>query len=308
MLNAHSAPQTQIQTQVQLDTLTRLNVQDILENLGLDNLKRGQRALARLFWLPAKHFAKQLAHFDARISEIGLQDAANELLSKYIRHLDIRGAENIPARGGVIFAANHPGMTDTLACFSSIPRADLYTVSLDRPFVRALPHMAQRIFYVSEETGQRLATVRQIARHIQNGGAVLICPAGRIEPDPAVMQDASASLQEWSPSLGLFVQLAPESVIVPTVVSNVVYGFALHNAFTRTRKTPRERERAAASVQAFLQTGGLIKNRMVTRIEFGAPISARELRAHGDHAAITREITHAVEPLIRRASTQSMNT
>lgn len=296
MLNAQSAPRAQI------ETLTRLNLQDMLDNFGLGNLRRGRRAVQSAFWFPSQLLAKQLARFDTRIGAVGLQNAARELLAQYIDHLEIAGAEHIPARGGVIFAANHPGMTDTLACFSAIPRDDLYTVSLDRPFVRALPNLAQRVLYVSETSGQRLAIVRQITRYLHAGGAVLICPAGHIEPDPAVMPGAVDALQEWSPSLGMFTQLAPDSVIIPTVVSGVVYAPALYNAFTQRRKTARDRERAAATIQAFLQSSGWIKKRMVTRIEFGAPLAARDLRSVGDHTAITQAITQAVKPMLERAS------
>lgn len=286
----------------QIKTLTRLNLQDMLDNFGLGNLMRGRRAVESAFWLPSMLLARQLAYFDARIPVIGLQNAARELVFKYIHHLDIAGAENIPAHGGVIFASNHPGMTDTLACFSSIPRDDLSTVSLDRPFVRALPNLAQRVFYVPETASGRLGIVRQIARFLQNGGAVLICPAGKIEPDPAVMPGAVDALGEWSSSLGMFVQLAPKSVIVPTIVSNVVYGPALYNPFTLRRNTPRDRERAAATIQAFLQSSGWIKNRMVTRIEFGAPLSSGDLRSMGDHNAVTQVITQHIKPLLERAS------
>jgi hypothetical protein len=295
MLNA------QTPNRAQLETLTRLNLQDMLDNFGLGKLARGRRAVESAFWFPSLLLAKQLAHFDARIGEIGLQNAARELLNQYIERLDVVGSENIPARGGVIFAANHPGMTDTLACFSSIPRDDLFTVTLDRPFVRALPNLAQRVFYVSETSGQRLAIVRQITRYVQNGGAVLICPAGQIEPDPAVMPGAADALKDWSASLGMFVQLAPKSVIIPTVVSGVVYAPALYNPFTQRRKTPRDRERAAATIQAFLQSSGLIKHRMTPRIEFGAPLAANELRALGDHTTITRALTECVKRLLENA-------
>jgi hypothetical protein len=296
MLNAQFA------TTAQIETLTRLNLQDMLDNFGMGSLQRGRGAIERLFWFPSQLLAKQLARFDARVGEIGLQASARELLARYINRLDIVGAENIPARGGVIFAANHPGMTDTLACFSSIPRADLRTVSMDRPFVRAMPHVAQRVFYVSETSGQRSAVVRQIARYLQKGGAVLVCPAGHIEPDPAVMPGAITSLADWSSSLGLFVQLAPASIVVPTVVSGVVYGPTLTNPLTRVRRTHKERERVAATIQAFLHSTGRIQKRMNVRVEFGAPLSARELRACGTLADITHRITDAVKPLLERAA------
>lgn len=289
-------------SQTQIDTLTRLNLQDMLDNFGMSSLGRGQSAVERLFWFPSQLLAKQLTRFDTRVGEIGLQASARELLARYVNRVDIVGAENIPAQGGVIFASNHPGMTDTLVCFSSIPRADLQVVSLDRPFIRALPNVARRMFYVSDETGQRLAIVRQITRYLRQGGAVLICPAGHIEPDPAVMPGAIESLETWSQSLGLFLQLAPDTVIVPTVISGVVYGPGLTNPLTRLRNTPQDRERAAATIQAFLHSTGWIKKRMNVRIEFGAPLSARPVCAAGSQSEITRAITQAVKPLLERAA------
>lgn len=288
-------------SRAQIETLTHLNLQDMLENFGIAHSRRGRRAIERVFWSPAQLLARQLAHFDSRIAEIGLQDSARELLARYIHHLEIVGAKNIPPRGGVIFVANHPGMTDTLACFAGIPRADLHAVSLDRPFVHALVNVSKRVFYVADDSNKRLALVRQIARFLQKGGAVLICPAGHIEPDPALTRDAVTALDAWSASLGLFAQLAPASLFVPTVISGVVYAPALDNPLTRLRKTPRERERTAATIQAFLQSSGLIKARMRPRIEFGAPLCAGDLRSLQDNMAITRAITHAAKPLLERA-------
>jgi 1-acyl-sn-glycerol-3-phosphate acyltransferase len=242
--------------------------------------------------------AEQILQFDARVGEVGLQAAGRALLLRYVSHLDIVGAENIPTTGGVLFATNHPGMTDTLAFFSGVGRPDVQMVSNDRPFLRALPNISQKLIYVSDQPSERFGVVRQVARALQKGGGVYICPAGEIEPDPGVMPGALESLDTWSESLGMFVRLAPNSVIVPTVISNVIYAPSLVHPLTRLRRQQKDRERIAATIQAFLHSTGSIRSQMKVRIEFGPPLPASELIPFQDPKKIMRAITDAVMPLL----------
>ncbi|HSD82225.1 MAG TPA: 1-acyl-sn-glycerol-3-phosphate acyltransferase [Anaerolineae bacterium] len=286
----------------QIERLTRLNIADMLDNFGLGGLRYGRRLIELACRAPAQILASQVAGFDRRVGEAGLQTAAREWLLPYVNRLEISGGDRIPTDGGVIVAANHPGMTDSLACFSSIARPDLHLVSADRPFMRTMTHIARRTFFVSDQDHERLTVVRQVSRFVQQGGAVLICPAGQIEPDPAVQPGASESLETWSDSLGLFVRLAPRAVVIPAVVSGVVYGPALHHPLTRLRKSPKDRERVAATLQAFWQSTGRITPRMRVRVEFGMPLPASDLIPLGDAHLITRAITAAVRRLIERAA------
>jgi 1-acyl-sn-glycerol-3-phosphate acyltransferase len=286
-----------------VETLTRINLEDMFDNFGLGRLRLGRGLVAWLCRTPARMLAEQAVRFDQYVGEAGLQVAARRWLLPHVNRLDIVGLQHIPAEGGLILAANHPGMTDTLAILSSVPRSDLRLVSADRPFVRTLEHIAQRTFFVSDRSGERLAAVRQVTRYIQQGGAVLICPAGQIEPDPAVMPGALESLQTWSDSLGLFVRLAPQVTVVPVVVSGVVYGPALDHPLTRVRRSSRDRERIATTLQAYWQCAGRITRHINVRIEFGQPLSAAELNPPDtarSAAAIAREITGAVQPLLEQ--------
>jgi 1-acyl-sn-glycerol-3-phosphate acyltransferase len=284
-----------------IETLIQINLADMLDNFGLGNLRPGRGVLERVCRVPAKILAQQAVNFDRRVGEAGLQIAAREWVLPMVNYLDVVGAQHIPASGGVILPVNHPGVTDTLAIFSSVPRSDLRFVSNDRPFVRTLDHVAQRTFFVSDHDGERMTVVRQVARYLQQGGAVMIFPAGHIEPDPAAMPGAVESLQTWSDSLGLFVRLAPHAMVVPTVVSGVVYGPALHHPLTRLRRSAKDREKIAATLQAYWQTTGRIARQMNVRIEFGKPLPAAELAAPGtarSAAVVTQEITSAVARLL----------
>ncbi|CAG0936166.1 hypothetical protein TFLX_05032 [Thermoflexales bacterium] len=286
----------------QIEILTRLNIADMLDNFGLNGLHYGRRLIERVCRQPARILARQVAGFDRRVGQVGLQTAAREWLLPYVNRLEIIGGDHIPASGGVIVAVNHPGLTDALACFSGIARPDLHIISADRPFVRTLGHIARRTFFVSDRPSERLTVVRQVSRFVQQGGAVLICPAGQIEPDPAVGPGAIESLTTWSDSLGLFVRLAPRAVVIPAVVSGVVYGPALRHPLTRLRKSARDRERAAATLQVFWQSMGRITQHLRVRIEFGAPLAAVDLIPIGDARQITCRITAAVGGLIERAA------
>ncbi len=296
-----ATPALALPNQNQIDTLTRINLDDMLGNFGLSNLKYGRGIIERMFWGPARLLAQQVAQLDQRVGQAGIQVAGSELLHRYIRQLEIIGAENIPATGGVLFAANHPGMVDTLAFFTSTRRADVQLVSNDRPFLRALPNIASHLIFVHDDPTERMMVVRQVTRALQNGGAVFICPAGEIEPDPAMMPGAVESLARWSDSLGLFVRMASNAVVIPTVISRVVHRGSLYNPIAQSWRTPRDRERVAATIQAALLTLGYLRRTMVARIEFGAPLRANELTHLGDATTITRTITDAVKLMLEHA-------
>jgi 1-acyl-sn-glycerol-3-phosphate acyltransferase len=290
-----------------VETLTCINLTDMLDNFGLGGLRLGRGVVERLCRIPARRLAEQALRFDGRVGEAGLQIAAREWVLPMVNRLEVVGAQHVPATGGVILAANHPGMTDTLVIMSSVPRSDLRIMSADRPFVRTLENFAKLTFFVPDRSGERMSVVRSVARFLQQGGAVMICPAGQIEPDPAVMPGAVEALQTWSDSLGLFVRLAPQAAVVPTVVSGVVYGPALHHPLTRLRRSARDREKIAATLQAYWQTTGKIASQMNVRIEFGKPLAAAELNARcaaRGAAAITQEITGAVATMLEKPKSE----
>ena len=82
--------------------------------------------------------------------------------------------------------ANHPGMTDTVALLAALAgRPDLRVIAGDRPFLRALPHVARSLILLPEGGGAHLPVLRAAIAHLQQGGALLTFPAGCIEPDPA---------------------------------------------------------------------------------------------------------------------------
>lgn len=236
------------QSRTFLDGLVRINLSDFFESLGLSHF--GGRGLIEPFIRPiARRFAEQIVTFDEQVGANGLMGGSKWLMGEFTRGLVVSGVEHVPAHGPVLIASNHPGMADTIALFSSIPRPDLKIVAAVRPFLRSLPNVSKHLIYVSEDANDRMRVVRETAAHLRRGGAVLTFPAGKIEPDPDVLPGAVASLDTWGESIGVFMRLAPHTQLVPAIVRGVVSAGALRNPLTYLRYKPADRERMAAGLQ-----------------------------------------------------------
>ena len=100
------------------------------------------------------------------------------------------GKERIPEEGPLIVASNHPGAYDSIAIISNLPRQDLKVIVSDVPFLRSLPAVSQRLIFTPSGPYSRMAALRGLLRHVQEGGAALIFPSGLVDPDPAFMPEA----------------------------------------------------------------------------------------------------------------------
>ncbi|MBA4109289.1 MAG: glycerol acyltransferase [Leptothrix sp. (in: Bacteria)] len=274
-----------------VDTLTEINIADLLDSTGL--LRFQCAPLRQLFRPVASRFAQMANEFDNRVGDHGLAQGSAWLIGQMTAGVRTTGLENIPAQGPVFILANHPGMTDTVALFCSLAsRPDLRVIALDRPFLRALPHVARQLIFLPEEESGRMAVVRAGAQHLKEGGALLTFPAGEIEPDPATFgaARASASLQNWSNSYALFARLAPQTQFVPALVSHVISPAAQRHPLTLLRRTAHHKEKLAAALQVALPR----YRDLVARVTFGAPMKADQ----GDAKALGACVTAQMRQLI----------
>ncbi|PSL81454.1 glycerol acyltransferase [Variovorax sp. WS11] len=270
-----------------VETLTELNIVDLLDSAGLLRL-RGT-PLSHLFRPAARRFARTAHEFDTRVGEHGLAQGSAWLMSRMTAGIATSGLEHVPPQGPVIILANHPGMTDTVALFTSLAsRPDLRVIASDRPFLRALPNVARQLIFLPDEESGRMAVIRTAARHLQEGGALLTFPAGEIEPDPATFgpQRAAASLQTWSSSYTLFARLAPRTQFVPALVSHVISPDAQRHPLTLLRRTPRNKEKLAAALQVALPR---YRNR-VAKVTFGKSLNAGSDGAQALGASIAAQM------------------
>jgi len=243
--------------------------------------------------------------FDNAIGAHGLVEAARQTQRLFVRNVRVFGADRVPD-SAFLALSNHPGMTDTLALFSALNRADLKIIALDRPFLQSLPNTSKQLFYVTDNSNQRVTLIRQVSAHLRNGGAALTFPAGHIEPDPEVYPGAVDSLKDWTDSVGIFIRLAPETAILPVVVRGVIWDKTAKHWILKIKKTRDEKEKLAAALQLLAMVMFNAKPVTVT-VQIGKPITVRELGTT-DVQMIHQAVLKEMEILIResRVSTDKL--
>lgn len=248
-----------------VDVLTEINLADLLDSAGLSWLD--DTPLRHLLRPWARRFAITAQEFDARVGDQGLAQGSAWLMRRMTAGLHTSGLEHIPSRGPVFILANHPGMTDTVALFASLAsRPDLRVIAMDRPFLRALPHVARQLIFLPADASGRLSVIRDASRHLKNGGALLTFPAGEIEPDPAVANAESINaLRNWSDSYGLLARLVPDTRFMPALVSHVISPAAQRHPVALLRRTAHDKARLAAALQVALPR----YRDQVARVSFG---------------------------------------
>jgi hypothetical protein len=261
----------------QLDTITHLNLDDLVSSFGWQDYPLLASIVRGLFIKPARKFAQQMVDYDKLVGQLGLSEASCRFLqSHYLHDLRVHGREHIPANGPVLFLSNHPGMADTISLFTAIGRGDLRIIAIHRPFLAALFNVTKQLSYISDDPVERMRAVRQIASHLRAGGAALTFPAGKIEPDPDVHTGALNSLYDWTDSSGVFLRFAPQTKIVPVLVSGVIWERTAHHWLTRLKQTRDDREKLAAALQLLAM---IVRDARPTtvHVRFAKPITVEEV-------------------------------
>jgi 1-acyl-sn-glycerol-3-phosphate acyltransferase len=285
-------------TSSQLDTLTQINLDDLVSSFGWEQQPLLAAMVRRLFIHPARKFAQQMADFDTAVGKVGLAEASRQIMrQRYVSDVRVHGREHIPAKGPVLLLSNHPGMTDTISLFAAIDRTDLKIIALHRPFLVSLTNTTERLFFIDDDPAERMRAVRQVSAHLKNGGSALTFPAGEIEPDAEVYPGALESLSKWTDSAGVFMRFASQTKIVPVLVSGVIWEKTARHWLTRIKRTRFEREKLAAALQLLA---------MITRdarpttvhVRFAKPITLDEVgsnNAQAIHQVVTRRMRELLE-------------
>ncbi len=270
--------------------LTRINLDDLVSAFGWHGKPLLDRAARLIFAAPARRFARHMLDFDQSIAGLDLRAAAALAECHYASSVRAYGRECVP-EGPVLFVANHPGMTDTLALLASIDRPDLRVVALNRPFLLSLPNLSQQLVFVTEMDVERLALVRSLGRHLRQGGSVLTFPAGRNEPDPNYFQDATDSLGAWTDSASAFARLVPDLAIVPVCVRGVLWRRTMDLGLVRRRRGRDEQLLLGSALQLLANVAMGIKPVKID-VQFGSVV--RSAVAANTHEAIIGEMRRLV--------------
>jgi hypothetical protein len=98
-----------------------------------------------------------------------------------------------------------------------------------------------------------MRTLREAIQHLRQGGAILIFPRGNIEPDPAFMPNPGTEFDRWSRSLEILLRRAPQTRILPTIVSGVISQDAIRHPITWFHRSQKDRQRLAYIYQIIRQ-------------------------------------------------------
>jgi hypothetical protein len=139
--------------------------------------------------------------------------------------------------------------------------------------------------------------VRAIIQHLKAGEAVLIFPSGRVEPDPAILPSAQEALQNWSPSIELFLRKVPETQVLVTIVSGVLAPVFLHNPLIRLWSGVRDPLMVAEVTQVITQMILKQRFRMTPKISFDVPRSVEEIRR--EYESVYQSILEQASNLMR---------
>ncbi len=279
-----------------LETLTEINLDDLVSSFGWQNSPILSRLLRFFFRNPARTFAQHMVEYDDIVGMRGIVEGAWHLSRRYVKDVRIIGADRIP-ESAFLALSNHPGMTDTITLFAALNRKDLRIIALDRPFLNALPNSTAQLFYVYDDPAKRMTLVRQVSAHLKKGGAVLTFPAGHIEPDPDVYPGAVDSLKTWTDSVGVFIRMAPEAAILPVLARNVVAKKYANHWLLKIKKTKEEKEKLATALQLLGMV--MFNEKPVTvTIQIGKPIYAKDLGTTETkviHQAVLAEMKELIE-------------
>jgi hypothetical protein len=187
---------------------------------------------------------------------------------------------------------------DGFAIVANLPRDDLKAVATGQPFFRHLGAGRRYLIFTPREGSGRSTVVREMIRHLDDGGSLLIMPSGNVDPDPAILPGAPEALNRWSPSLELILRRRPETQVLVTIVSGVLSPRWLHHPLVRFRKGARERQLLAEMLQTIQQTVFGRRLSFTPRVTFAQPITGAELQDRGGSGSLLASLIERAQAVL----------
>jgi hypothetical protein len=255
----------------QIKAMTRAIIREIVVAMGLPPEGWQRRLLEPFFWRPAHRFTTLFTEFNDRVALYGLSAGARWLQQFFVRDCQVCGAENLPVHGPLLVASNHPGGYDSVLLTANL-RDDLRILASGVPFTMGFPAVSEHLIFVTPDPRQRMAAIRAAVDHLQAGGAVLTFATGLVDPDPACMPGSEETLLTWSKSLEIFLRKAPQTRVVPCIVSGILSRRSLKTPLLALARQDWEKRKLAEilkiiQLMVFRRPSGDIPS-----ISFGRPI------------------------------------
>lgn len=254
----------------QFQQLIEHNLLSFVEAFQLDQIPYLQPLLKWYFMTSAKEISETIIGYDRQIAEQGLAQGSRWLLENFSTTVKSYNADLIPKSGPVLIVSNHPGMTDAMSIFATLPREDIVAVGRKNPILSLLPGVQEYVVFVDPHQSDNIRAVRDILNLLKQNKTVVTFPAGRIEPDPAIHLNATDSLEHWSSSIKLFSKHIPNLQIVPVTVGGVISLDATKHPLARLYRTQARRDWIAATLMILHHR---YRQRCVT-LRYGTPLKA----------------------------------
>jgi hypothetical protein len=119
--------------------------------------------------------------------------------------------------------------------------------------------------------------VRQLIHHLQQGGAVILFPGTKLDPDPAALIGAAERLESWSRSIALLLRRVPETHLIPTIVGGVLSPRFFAHPLAKLAPPGWERIRLAEMLQIMQQLVLGTRLDLQPTVNFGTPMSLHDL-------------------------------
>jgi putative hemolysin len=213
------------------------------------------------------------------------QDFCQAVIDRFNIHLEVEGLENVPVKGGVTLAMNHPlGGMDAMALVSALKnhRVDLKFIVND--ILLHLKSMQGMFVGVNKHGKNSNSNLLKIDEIFSNGNAVCIFPAGLVSRKiNGVVQDL-----EWKKT---FVSLSVkhDQPIIPVYIDG-----KLSNFFYRLASF-RKMIGIKANIEMFFLVHELFKQKNVTmKLTFGKPILPSSINKSKSQKAWAEEIRKQV--------------
>jgi hypothetical protein len=295
-------------TQEYIRQLQESLLYEIYKLFGATQEALSGKALRAIFRRPTSRLATLSAEFELRVREFGFPEASLWMAKHFVHEVQIQHEAEIPEKGPLLIASNHPGMIDGFIVAGAIPRPDLKIIISNLPFFSNLQALRDHVIYATKQTHERLTVVREGIRHLRSGGALLIFPGGNIEPDPAVLPGMREAIERWSSSLDIMIRSVPETRVVVSMVSGVLEKSSLRHPLVYIKKNLRDRQKVAESLQAIKH---LIRSRALPlspRIALSRPLLFKDLSPEERRTAIMAAIRSKAAQLLQDASPHAMGT
>ncbi len=233
-----------------------------------------------LFKKSLVHFSKFLVELNEHLGRTDVASMAQLALQRLTLGVSFHGEAQIPSEGPALIVTNHPGWIDSFVALAGITRPDVFFLAGSHPTLENLPNFKKHLIFVNQDgVANRAEVIRHIIAHLKAGKAVVMCPKGLLEPDPALIPGAKQSISEWNDSIGIFLNKVPETVLQPLLISQMVHPRAWSNWALKLFKEQRRRQQLATILQFTLS---LRKKNADTwkvrpRVDFGEALLATDL-------------------------------